>query len=80
MKSFLRTYAIVLLALFVASSAFASEPGPKKKQLGIATYSVKGLESDIEGSFKSLQEKWLYGDGNFQLQCPRRKGGRLCSQ
>lgn len=27
-----------------------------KKQLGIATYSVKGLESDIEGSFKSLAE------------------------
>jgi len=56
MKSFLRTYAIVLMALFVASSAFSSEPGPKEKQLGIATYSVKGLESDIEGSFKILQE------------------------
>jgi sugar phosphate isomerase/epimerase len=56
MKSFLRTYAIVLLSLLVASSAFASEPGPKEKQLGIATYSVKGLESDIDGSFKSLQE------------------------
>jgi len=55
MKSFLRIQAIVLLALLIASSAFASEPGMKKKQLGIATYSVKGLESNIEGSFKSLQ-------------------------
>lgn len=56
MKSFLRTYSIVLVSLLVASLAFASEPGPKKKQLGIATYSVKGLETDIEGSFKSLQD------------------------
>jgi sugar phosphate isomerase/epimerase len=56
MKTNLRSQAIVLVALFVAASAFASEPGPKEKQLGIATYSVKGLESDIEGSFKSLQD------------------------
>lgn len=28
----------------------------EKKQLGIATYSVKGLESDIEGSFKVLSD------------------------
>jgi len=56
MKTILRTQAIVLVALLVAATAFASEPGPKEKQLGIATYSVKGLESDIEGSFKSLQE------------------------
>lgn len=56
MKTILRTQAIVLLVLFAAATAFASEPGPKEKQLGIATYSVKGLESDIEGSFKSLQD------------------------
>lgn len=54
MKTFLPTY--VLVALFVVFSAFAAEPGPKKKQLGIATYSVKGLETDIEGTFKSLQQ------------------------
>lgn len=29
---------------------------PKKKHLGIATYSVKGLESDVEGSLKSLAD------------------------
>ncbi|MDX9726234.1 MAG: sugar phosphate isomerase/epimerase [Bacteroidales bacterium] len=28
----------------------------QKKQLGIATYSVRGIESDIEGSFRSLAE------------------------
>lgn len=55
MKTLLRMQALVLVTLIFASSAFASEPAPKKKQLGIATYSVKGLESDIEGSFKSLQ-------------------------
>jgi len=58
MKNSLHTYAMVILALLVTSAAIASEPGSKKKkkQLGIATYSVKGLESDIEGAFKSLQE------------------------
>lgn len=58
MKNSLRSFAIVLLALLIASSSIASEhsPAKKKKQLGIATYSVKGLESDIEGAFKSLQE------------------------
>ncbi|HEX2395430.1 MAG TPA: sugar phosphate isomerase/epimerase [Bacteroidales bacterium] len=40
----------LLLALTVHS---ADNP---KKHLGIATYSVKGLESDIEGSFKSLSD------------------------
>ena len=56
MKTMLRTSAFALMALFMASAALASEPGPKEKQLGIATYSVKGLESDIEGSFKTLQD------------------------
>jgi sugar phosphate isomerase/epimerase len=56
MKTFMRTYLFVLMALFIVSSVFAKEPGLKKKQIGIATYSVKGLESDIEGAFKSLQE------------------------
>mgnify|MGYP001829119096 CR=1 FL=1 len=56
MKTMLRTSAFAWMALFLASAAFASEPGPKEKQLGIATYSVKGLETDIEGSFKTLQD------------------------
>lgn len=56
MKTILRTLAFGLIALIATSSVFASDPGPKEKQLGIATYSVKGLESDIEGSFKILQE------------------------
>lgn len=56
MKSVLRIPALVLVALFITSSAFAEGPSKKKKKLGIATYSVKGLESDIEGAFKSLQK------------------------
>jgi len=55
MKNFSYLFAAVILSLFVASSALAGEPG-QKKHLGIATYSVKGLESDIEGSFKALAD------------------------
>jgi len=55
MKALLRTSALLIVALLLASSAFVKEPVAKKKHLGIATYSVKGLESDLEGTFKSLQ-------------------------
>ncbi len=53
MKKFLRICVVPVLALFVTSSALSGAP---KKHLGIATYSVKGLESDIEGSFKALAD------------------------
>ncbi len=43
-----------VLSLLAFSLTYAAD-GPKK-HLGIATYSVKGLESDIEGSFKSLSD------------------------
>ena len=56
MKTLLRIPTLVVAVFLVASSTFAEEPAAKKKQLGIATYSVKGLESDLEGAFKSLQE------------------------
>jgi sugar phosphate isomerase/epimerase len=56
MKKFLRIPTLLIAALFLASSAFAEAPSAKKKQLGIATYSVKGLETDLEGTFKSLQQ------------------------
>jgi sugar phosphate isomerase/epimerase len=45
----------LVLAMFVASLTLSGAP-KSKKQLGIATYSVKGLESDIEGSFKALAD------------------------
>jgi sugar phosphate isomerase/epimerase len=44
-----------VMMLFVTSTALYGTPY-SKKHLGIATYSVKGLESDIEGSFKSLAD------------------------
>ncbi|MGW8315293.1 MAG: hypothetical protein ACWGNV_06810, partial [Bacteroidales bacterium] len=56
MKSLLRLSFFAFLTIFVAATIAAREPAAKKKQLGIATYSVKGLESDIEGAFKSLEE------------------------
>jgi sugar phosphate isomerase/epimerase len=55
MKNILCLCAAAVMALFVTSSALSGAPGPKK-HLGIATYSVKGLESDIEGSFKALAD------------------------
>lgn len=55
MKTYLRIPIFFLAALLLSPAASAGEPLAKKKQLGIATYSVKGLESDLEGTFKSLQ-------------------------
>lgn len=55
MKTSLRSCFISFLALFMATAINAKEPAAKKKQLGIATYSVKGLESDIKGAFESLE-------------------------
>lgn len=55
MKKFLCISVISVLALFVVSSALSGAP-KSKKHLGIATYSVKSLESDIEGSFKALAD------------------------
>ncbi|MGE5419155.1 MAG: sugar phosphate isomerase/epimerase family protein [Chloroflexota bacterium] len=49
---------LIICTLFfvtLAGSAMSENPGKAGKKLGIATYSVKGLESDIEGSFKALQ-------------------------
>ncbi len=53
MKAFLFTI-IPSILLFTFSSTFGTSV--PKKQLGIATYSVKGLETDIEGSFKALAD------------------------
>ncbi len=55
MKSNLWSCVTVMLILFVTSSALPGADNPKK-HLGIATYSVKGLESDIEGSLKALAD------------------------
>ena len=56
MQTFLRIPTFLAVAILFASTTFAEAPLKKKKQLGIATYSVKGLETDIEGAFKSLQQ------------------------
>ena len=51
MKKIICLIVPALLLAFAVNSA--DNP---KKHIGIATYSVKGLESDIEGAFKSLSE------------------------
>jgi sugar phosphate isomerase/epimerase len=53
MKNFITASVLTIMTLLATSSTL---PGAPKKHLGIATYSVKGLESDIEGSFKSLAD------------------------
>jgi len=55
MKNILWFCVTLILTLFVTSSALFGADNPKK-HLGIATYSVKGLESDIEGSLKALSD------------------------
>lgn len=45
----------VLVLVLTTSAALSGANGPKK-HLGIATYSVKGIESDVEGSFKALAD------------------------
>lgn len=47
--------AAFLLLLLIPASIVSGNAAPKKR-LGIATYSVKGLETDIEGSFKALSD------------------------
>ena len=56
MKKFLSIPTLLIVALLLASTAIAGAPAAKKKHLGIATYSVKGLENDLEGTFKALQQ------------------------
>ena len=53
MKKILYAGVAAALTLLLTIPAYCGNPG-KVKQLGIATYSVKGLESDIEGSLKAL--------------------------
>lgn len=54
MKKLLITFTAAVFILLTASIKMSgSKPA---KQLGIATYSVKGLETDIEGSFKTLAD------------------------
>ena len=55
MKNFLCLCVVVVMALFITSSTLYGTPD-SKKHLGIATYSVKGLESNIEGSLKALSD------------------------
>ena len=51
MKKIISLMVPVLLLAFTVNAA--DDP---KKHIGIATYSVKGLESDIEGAFKTLSD------------------------
>lgn len=50
-NSFINRFTAII---FIAVATVAFAVAQPKKQLGIATYSVKGLESDVEGSLKSL--------------------------
>ena len=75
-KTSLITYVLVL-ALLVPFATIEGAPKAKKKQIGIATYSVKGLESDIEGSLKALADYGYTCNGDIKLQCRKRQGSRI---
>lgn len=53
MKKLLNFYVTLIIVLSVT---LLTSCGTSEKQLGIATYSVKGLESDIESAFQSLAD------------------------
>lgn len=71
MKKVLCLFTVVFLALFVTSASMSGANGPKK-HLGIATYSVKGLESDLEGSFKALAD-----DGYVVMEISNYNNGKI---
>ena len=49
-------YLNIITALLVCFALVVNAGNAGKKHLGIATYSVKGLESNIEGAFKALAD------------------------
>lgn len=49
-------FGVALLGMTVLTSTTLSGADAQKKRLGIATYSVKGIETDVEGSFKALAD------------------------
>ncbi len=53
MKKNMGLMAVFTLLALLSAVSYAQKPG---KYLGIATYSVKGLESDIEGAMKTLSD------------------------
>ena len=55
MKNLLGLFVIAFFALLVTNTSLSGAPG-SKKHLGIATYSVKGLETNIDGAFKALAD------------------------
>lgn len=69
MRKKLVAFSVTLIAIF-ATSTVTIGAGSAKKNLGIATYSVKGLESDIEGSFKALA-----ADGYVTIEISNYNGG-----
>ncbi len=55
MKNLLELFVIAFFALLFTTTSLSGVPD-SKKHLGIATYSVKGLETNIGGAFKALAD------------------------
>jgi sugar phosphate isomerase/epimerase len=55
MKNFLCFCMMAVMTLFAAGSSLSGATAPKK-HMGIQVYSVKGFESDVAGSLKSLAD------------------------
>ena len=55
MKSFLILSVVAAMTLFITSSSLSGATAPKK-HMGVQVYSVKGFESDVPGSLKTLAD------------------------
>ena len=55
MKNILCLFMAVVMTLFVTSSSLSGAGAPKK-HLGVQVYSVKGFETDVNGSLKALAD------------------------
>lgn len=56
MKNKLWLCVVAVMAMFI-TSATLSEAGAQKKHLGVQVYSVKGFDSDVKGSLKTLADE-----------------------
>ena len=56
MKNKLWLCVVAVMALFISSTTLSGASAPKK-HLGVQVYSVKGFDTDVKGSLKTLADQ-----------------------
>ncbi len=56
MKKFFSLFVVAVMTLFITSSSLSGAAAPKK-HMGVQVYSVKGFETDVPGSLKTLADE-----------------------